>query len=257
MRTGAEWTLPGRREIVRRAYAVLDLTYVNDGWEQHLHPAVLFGGEDVALIDCGYPGSLALLEAELARRGIPPERITRLLLTHQDDDHMGAAAELKARYPGIQVMASREEAPYISGALKNLRLQQAERMQARLPAEQKAFGIQFCERLRKAPSVPLDGLVSGGDTFDWGGGCEIVATPGHTLGHISVRALDGAFVVTGDAAVTEGQKLAVANPEYCLDMERAQASLEKLARYHSRCYICYHGGVWEASAGDGGTSHSH
>lgn len=228
MRTGAERTLPGRREIVRRAYAVLDLTYVNDGWEQHLHPAVLFGGEDVVLIDCGYPGSLALLEAEL-----------------------------KARYPGIQVMASREEAPYISGALKNLRLQQAERMQERLPAEQKAFGIQFCERLRKAPSVPLDGLVSGGDTFDWGGGCEIVATPGHTPGHISVRALDGAFVVTGDAAVTEGQKLAVANPEYCLDMERAQASLEKLARYHSRCYICYHGGVWEASAGDGGTSHSH
>ena len=223
MRTGAEGTLPGRREIVRRAYAVLDLTYVNDGWEQHLHPAVLFGGEDVALIDCGYPGSLALLEAELARHGVPPERITRLLLTHQDDDHMGAAAELKARYPGIQVMASREEAPYISGALKNLRLQQAERMQARLPAEQKAFGIQFCERLRKAPSVPLD----------------------------------GAFVVTGDAAVTEGQKLAVANPEYCLDMERAQASLEKLARYHSRCYICYHGGVWEASAGDGGASHSH
>lgn len=213
---------------MRRAYAVLDLTYVNDGWEQHLHPAVLFGGEDVVLIDCGYPGSLALLEAEL-----------------------------KARYPGIQVMASREEAPYISGALKNLRLQQAERMQARLPAEQKAFGIQFCERLRKAPSVPLDGLVSGGDTFDWGGGCEIVATPGHTPGHISVRALDGAFVVTGDAAVTEGQKLAVANPEYCLDMERAQASLEKLARYHSRCYICYHGGVWEASAGDGGASHSH
>ena len=213
---------------MRRAYAVLDLTYVNDGGEQHLHPAVLFGGEDVALIDCGYPGSLALLDAEL-----------------------------KARYPGIQVMASREEAPYISGALKNLRLQQAERMQARLPAEQKAFGIQFCERLRKAPSVPLDGLVSGGDTFDWGGGCEIVATPGHTPGHISVRALDGAFVVTGDAAVTEGQKLAVANPEYCLDMERAQASLEKLARYHSRCYICYHGGVWEASAGDGGASHSH
>ena len=216
---------------MRRAYAVLDLTYVNDGWEQHLHPAVLFGGEDVVLIDCGYPGSLALLEAEL-----------------------------KARYPGIQVMASREEAPYISGALKNLRLQQAERMQERLPAEQKAFGIQFCELLRKAPSVPLDGLVSGGDTFDWGGGCEIVATPGHTPGHISVRALDGAFVVTGDAAVTEGQKLAVANPEYCLDMERAQASLEKLARYHSRCYICYHGGVWEASAGDGGdggASHSH
>lgn len=61
-----------------------------------------------------------------------------------------------------------------------------------------------------------------------------------------MRALDGAFVVTGDAAVAEGQKLAVANPEYCLDMERAQASLAKLTGYHSRCYICYHGGVWEA-----------
>ena len=228
---------------MRRAYAVLDLTYVNDGWEQHLHPAVLFGGEDVVLIDCGYPGSLALLEAELARRDIPPERITRLLLTHQDDDHMGAAAELKARYPGIQVMASREEAPYISGALKNLRLQQSEALQNKLPEDQKAFGEQFCARYRHLRTVPVDEQLFSRERFDWGGGCEIIESPGHTPGHISIRSLDNEYMITGDAAVVDKNKLMIANPEYCLDLAAANRSLEMIIQYHCHQYICYHGGI--------------
>ena len=58
--------------------------------------------------------------------------------------------------------------------------------------------------------------------FDWGGGCEILLTPGHTPGHLSIRALDGSFCVTGDAAVREGTDLAVANPGFCLDLDEAE-----------------------------------
>ena len=42
---------------------------------------------------------------------------------------MGAAAELKEAYPAIKISASDIEAPYISGELKNLRLQQGEALQ--------------------------------------------------------------------------------------------------------------------------------
>lgn len=225
-------------------YRILDFKYQYNGFEQHVYPVVLFGEKERVLIDCGYPGSLELLEHELERHHIRPESITTLVLTHQDDDHMGAAAEIKEKYPAIQVLASAKESPYISGQQKNLRLQQAEELQERLPDEQKAWGAQFCERLRKVRPVSLDGLLCAGDRFDWGGGCEILDTPGHTPGHISIQALNRDFMVTGDAAVLERGTLTIANPEFCLDRAAAQKSLETLLRYGCGCYICYHGGTF-------------
>ncbi len=227
---------------MKNPYKMLDLTYAWNGMEQHLYPMVLFGGKDLVLVDCGYPGSLKLLEAALNIHGSSLECVTKLVLTHQDDDHMGAAAELKERCPSIQILSSEEEAPYISGARKNLRLQQAEEMQAHLPPEQQEFGRQFCERLRRVKSVPVDGILHPGDRFDWGGGCEIIGTPGHTPGHISIRALNGEYLITGDAAAAENGALTVANPEYCLDLKTAVKSLEQLKAYSCRRCFCYHGG---------------
>lgn len=226
-------------------FKMLDLRYVFGEADQHLFPTVLFGKGEVVLVDCGYPGSLVLLEEQLFAHDIHPDSLTKLVLTHQDDDHMGAAAELKEKYPAIQIAASQIETPYLSGQLKNLRLQQGEEFQSRLPDDQKAFGEQFCNRFRALRPVPVDLLLSPGDRFDWGGGCEIIASPGHTPGHISIRALDNEFMITGDAAVVENQELAVANPEYCLNLALAQNSLDMIVQYHCRNYVCYHGGLLE------------
>ena len=125
---------------------------------------------------------------------------------------MGAAAALKAKYPALQVLASPEEAPYIEGRKKNLRLQQAEALQDLLPEERKTRGERFCRRLRLLQGVPVDGLIREGDIFDWGGGCRVLATPGHTPGHLSLVSSHEEFCVTGDAAVLESNGLSVANP---------------------------------------------
>ncbi len=228
---------------MNRRFEILDLKYDFGGVEQHLFPVILFGREGVVLVDCGYPGSLGLLEAQLRKHDIQPEKMTRLVLTHQDDDHMGAAAELKEAYPAIKICASRAETPYISGVCKNLRLQQGEDLQDKLPESQKSFGEQFCDRYRHLRPVPIDEPLFSGEQFDWGGGCEIIETAGHTPGHISIRALDNTYIITGDAAVIEGNKLAIANPEYCLDSAMAEKSFDQLLQYHCRQYICYHGGV--------------
>lgn len=225
---------------------MLTLTGSWNGTAQCLHPVLLLGESDTVLVDCGYPGSLEPLEAALASQGFSLERVTKLVLTHQDDDHMGAAAELKEQYPALQILASETEAPYISGLRKNLRLQQAEELQDRLPEEQKEFGRQFCARLRRVRPVPVDGVLHPGDRFDWGGGCEIVATPGHTPGHISLRALNGEYLIAGDAAVVENGALAVANPQFCLNPEEAVRSLERLKAYACRRCLCYHGGCLPA-----------
>lgn len=228
-------------EVTKR-YEILDLHYSFGETQQHLSPVVLFGQNDLVLVDCGYPGSLDMLEREFQAHGLELSAVTKLVLTHQDDDHMGAAAELKRKYPAVEIMVSPVEAPYLSGALKNLRLQQGEALQSQLPEDMKEFGEQFCERFRQLKPVQPDRLLKAGERFDWGGGCEILATPGHTPGHISIRALDNSFLIAGDAAVIEENKLVIANPEFCLDMAAARDSLEKILQYHCGQYICYHGG---------------
>ncbi len=221
----------------------LDLKYMFGDIEQHIFPVVLLGERDVVLVDCGYPGSLHMIEEQLRTHNIAPSALTKLVLTHQDDDHMGAAAELKAKYPAVEILASSIEAPYISGQQKNLRLQQAEKLQHRLPDDQKPFGEQFCARFRNLRPVLPDILLHDADRFDWGGGCEVLATPGHTPGHISIRLLDNEYMITGDAAVLVESELAIANPAFCLDMDSAKRSLEKMLQYKCHRYICYHGGI--------------
>lgn len=89
--------------------------------------------------------------------------------------------------------------------------------------------------------VSVDQKVQDGDKI-FEGQCTIIETPGHTSGHISlfIPSLDS--VITGDAAVNEGQKLVIANPNFCLDMIKAEKSLKKIKNLHATNYFCYHGG---------------
>ena len=88
---------------------MLDLAYPWNETVQYLHPVLLRGEGDLVLVDCGYPGSLEALEAELSAQNTSLSQVSKLVLTHQDDDHMGAAAELKERYPALQILASETE----------------------------------------------------------------------------------------------------------------------------------------------------
>lgn len=228
-------------------YKVLDIPFEYQGMTNHIYPVLLLGGEDVVLVDCGYLGFMGLIEAALEEQGLSVSDLTMIVLTHQDDDHMGAAYEIISKYPHIQIAASAEEAPYISGGKKNLRLQQAEELQERLPEEEKEFGLQFCERLRQVRPVPVDIVLQEGDRFDWGGGCEIIRTPGHTPGHISLLLSEAQALITGDAAVADQGRLVLANPQFCLDTEEADRSLKLLKGMKCKRYICYHSGIFSPS----------
>ncbi|GLC82358.1 hypothetical protein LBYZC6_44720 [Lacrimispora brassicae] len=178
-------------------------------------------------------------------KGVHPGSLTKVVITHHDDDHMGALYEIKEKYPDVKVVAGSLESGYISGERKSLRLLQAEEMLDVLPEDQKPFGIQFCESLRRVRPVPVDIMVKAGDHFDWAGGCEILETPGHMPGHISLYFKESNSVITGDAAVIHGNQLVIANPQFTLDLNRAKDSLEKLISLNGDRYYCYHGGIFE------------
>ncbi|EIW20997.1 MULTISPECIES: MBL fold metallo-hydrolase [Pelosinus] len=77
------------------------------------------------------------------------------------------------------------------------------------------------------------------------GGIEIVATPGHMPGHISIYLEENKTLITGDALVLENGELIGANPQHTLDMATAKKSIKKLLNYEIDRLICYHGSIYE------------
>ncbi|KAF5052778.1 Hydroxyacylglutathione hydrolase [anaerobic digester metagenome] len=211
----------------------------------YIYPAVLCDNDNCVLVDCGYVGSLPKIEKALQCNGLPPKAITHIILTHQDHDHVGAAAAFKQKYPNVLIFASAEEAPYISGSQKSLRLEQAERLQKELPAEQQEFGKTFCRLLRSVEPVPIDRMLSENEVLPFCGGCQVIATPGHTPGHISLYLEAFDTILSGDSMALEQGRPVLANPQFTLDIEKANVSMQRILLHPARRIICYHGGLFE------------
>lgn len=212
--------------------------------EVPIHPIVLQDDEHLTLVDCGFIGSLRLLEIELGKHGISIEQLTALVLTHHDHDHMGAAAALKRANPRIQIYSSLEESVYISAREKPLRLVQAEELQAQLPPQQQAFGRMFCDMLRRVEPVTVDAHLTDSQETGWCGGCQVLLSAGHTPGHLSLYCKELDAVIVGDAFALEQNTPVLANPQFTLDVEMAKRSMEKLLSLKARTYYCYHGGIY-------------
>ena len=211
--------------------------------ENTVYPTVLWDKQNIILVDCGFTGSLPYLEKELQQHGLSVEQITGLVLTHHDHDHMGAAAAIRRVNPHLKIYASAAEAPFISAHEKPLRLRQAEEMQKTLPPEQQDFGKAFCEMLRRVEPVQVDVFLRDEERMDWCEGCRILATPGHTPGHISLLMEKDSIIITGDVIALEDGKPVIANPQFTLDIEQATKSMEKLLSLKAKAYYCYHGGI--------------
>ena len=209
----------------------------------YIYPVVICDNDNCVLVDCGYVGSLSKIEEALQCNGLSPKEITHIILTHQDHDHVGAAAAFKQKYPNI--LASAEEAPYISGSQKSLRLEQAEWLQKELPPEQQEFGKAFYRLLRSVEPVQIDRLLWEDELLPFCGECQVLATPGHTPGHISLYLKEFDTILSGDSMALEQGQPVLANPQFTLNIEKANASMQRILLHPAQRIICYHGGLFE------------
>lgn len=196
------------------------------------------------LVDTGYPDSLSMIEEQLQEYGKNFMDCTGIVITHHDYDHVGSAAEIVQKYPHIEVYASKEEAPYIEGKLSSLRLEQAKALYPSIPEEQKPFAKRMEKAFADVRKVKVTYPLSNGEKFPWAGGTEIIATPGHMPGHISLYLKSQKTLISGDALVLEDGALNIANPELTLDIAGAVQSLKVLKELPIETVICTHGGLF-------------
>lgn len=148
--------------------------------------AYLVRGEGTILVDAGLPGQDARLARALRRRGVRPDDLSAVIVTHVHSDHVGGARGVadRLRVPlllpegGVAQARQGRNAP---GRFTNPALRLAER--AGLPAG-------------TFPAVEPDAVLQDGERLDrFGVAATIVATPGHTDHDLSVLLDDGSLLL--------------------------------------------------------------
>jgi glyoxylase-like metal-dependent hydrolase (beta-lactamase superfamily II) len=208
-----------------------------------IYPTLIQTAHELVLVDTGYPGQADVIFSVAAQQGYDLNKLTRIVLTHHDFDHVGSLQEIKRRCPQARVIAAAKEAAFISGRKKAFRLQQAEAVFESLQEAEKAGAKAFQAFLETIVPCAVDATVRDGDWIDRDRHIRVVETPGHTEGHISLLIVDTKTWITGDALVYEEGLLKLANPEYAFDLSLARESAKKIQAEEPATIVCYHGGV--------------
>lgn len=223
----------------------LNIVYDAGTYQLSIYPALVKSGRDLILVDCGFPGQFSQLVKAIGDAGEDCKSITKILVTHQDIDHIGNLAEFKEKYPHIKAVASKIDAPYIRGEKKLLRIELDEAELEEAKSERKEALLLDIESQKTIRTTNVDIEVEDGDFIDEEEDCMVVSTPGHMPGHICLYVKSQKTIITGDAASVEDDCLCTNKNIYTMDKALAELSFKKLMTFDANKFILFHYGVFE------------
>lgn len=209
---------------------------------------LLVDGTDVTLVDSGYPGQRALVEASLRSLGRSPSDLAAVLVTHAHVDHLGGAQGLRDDH-GVDVFVSPEELAHArreshhSATPADVARNVWRPGMVRWLARASRVGVTSKEGLRDPQ--PLPGT---GGALDLPGRPVPVVTPGHTPGHTVLHLPEVGGLITGDALVTAHPVSRVRGPQllpafYDDDRARTVTALDRIASLPAETLLPGHGPV--------------
>lgn len=161
-------------------------------------------GEHVLVVDTGIAGTPAEhILPYLRTAGIDPERIRYVLATHADLDHTGGNGPLLEAAPNALLLCHELDRAMIEDADRLFHDRYDEFQDAHGIAESDATLAWVRENARH---VPADVVLAGGERLRLGPGheVELLHTPGHSRGHVSVLDRRAGAAVIADAALADG-----------------------------------------------------
>ena len=162
---------------------------------------ILYRGGEAALVDTGVSGSEGAIETALGAIGLGWDALGHVIVTHKHPDHQGSLGAVVALAPSAQLYAGAEDIPAMEAVATPTAVGDGERI----------FGL------------------------------EIIETPGHTAGHISVLDTVAGILVAGDALNGVEGGVAGPDPGFSEDMTVANESVAKLAGFSYEVALFGHG----------------
>ncbi len=172
------------------------------------------------------------MTARLARLGIAPGEITRILLTHAHPDHLGGVARLRRAGSSAPVAIGVDDLEVGRGSVAP---PQPEPITARLLSRVTKPGAWG-----RTTAIPDATALEDGRHLDIAGGVEVIATPGHTAGHVAFH-LPARDVVIGGDVVFNVFRLRPSPAFLCWRTAPNLASVARLAELGAGTLALAHG----------------
>jgi glyoxylase-like metal-dependent hydrolase (beta-lactamase superfamily II) len=219
---------------------VLALPIQRDGQTDFLNLSlILDAAHGPTLVDTGLPGQQAAIADAMAEAGVQVAGLKRIVLTHQDIDHIGSLHDL-VQASGARVLAGAAVKRFIVGTeLPRFARPETLALHPQLRA--------IADRFRPSP---VDERLQDGGRLDLAGGVRVIFTPGHSPGHICLYHEPSQTLIAGDALTASDGQLKGPNEQATPDMPEAARSVRKLAELDVRAIVCYHGGVVSENAAE-------
>ncbi|MEQ6899802.1 MBL fold metallo-hydrolase [Nocardioides sp. YIM 152588] len=220
---------------------------------KHVAWVLVVDGEEVTLVDTGYPGDRERVIASLEKVGRSPADVAAVILTHAHPDHLGSAEYFRTEV-GTPVLVHEREVPNATGT----RIEQVSvaTLLARVWRPDVAVWMRDIVALKAARVDRLGSVETfAADPLDLPGRPRPVHTPGHTSGHAAFHLPDRGALLVGDALMTEHALARTPGPQllpsfFNHDGEAALASLETLSRLEADVLVPGHGPAFQGSPGD-------
>jgi hydroxyacylglutathione hydrolase len=186
-------------------------------------------GQGVIMIDGGMPGRKADFTRALQKIPMEPHDIKLIVITHGHPDHVGSAKDLK-ELTGAEIAMHRLDKQCLeTGKWKETHMPKAAKGNAWGWLNEKTF-LRIIAARAKFPSSEVELVIDddGLSLENYGIPGQVIYTPGHTIGSVSVL-LDSGEAFVGDLAMN---KLPLRRnpglPILAEDIEKVKESWRKL-----------------------------
>lgn len=188
----------------------------------------------IILIDAGWPQFKESLIKGILKAGYEIWDITHIVFTHHHVDHAGLSLFLKER-SGALTAAHSLDSLYISGQAK---LTDTSSLGTFGKLHSAFFSIP---EQAYFPPCEVDIHLREGESYDFLEGLEIVHTPGHTEGSISVLNRDESWIIAGDSISHLFNVLWHPTLSYSVSLTNIHDSFKKISELKTETVMFGHG----------------
>jgi glyoxylase-like metal-dependent hydrolase (beta-lactamase superfamily II) len=180
-------------------------------------------GNKLILIDTGLPRNDKKITKYIEALGRKPTDVSTIVLTHFHIDHVGSAKKMK-ELTNAKVAVHEADADFVAGK--------------KAPPKPKNLMLKAFSAVVKADPVEVDLLLKDNDKV---GRLQVIHTPGHSEGSISLLDAERKVFFAGDAVRFVDGKITGPPERFTLDPANATKSIGRIATFDFDIMLSGHG----------------